>query len=270
MNLKANLIVAGVLLVAILGVAIAFTASNAAHRKEVTALQNEIAKRDQTIETQKGVYDRLAIQSKDLRTLLDQKDVQLKALQQQLKEQGATLLTATSLIVQLRKQLNSTTTVVVEPSDPRYPDIVRAAIDSKDDFSPFKVTGELVADCSMEPTLPTVQLHLSQMRPLKLNVVVSQDKTGTWRTSTTSSEDNFQIDIGLSAVNPYMLEAKWYEKIGFHADVGIGSGVLVGLGASYKIGKFTVGPTVWGSMGLDLQPKGFVGATMGWNPFQRN
>lgn len=265
---------AGVLLLIALGLAGTFTLITDSYKKQITALQNDVALRDKTIELQAGVYQKLSIQSHGLQDMLNQQDVQLAALQEQLAKNGADLLTATTLIVKLKKELQSHGNVVVAPTDPTYPDIIHATIDSKEDFAPFRVTGDIVADCSMREDVTAVPvralLRMSQTRPLRLSVIVSQDKDGTWKTSTTSSEDNFQIDIGLAAVNPYMLESKWYEKIGLHADVGVGTGILVGLGASYKIGKFTVGPTVWGAMNWDLAPKGYLGATLGWNPFQRD
>ncbi len=268
---KVALVYTGFLLLAGIVAAGAFTLVSNAHKKEILALQNEIAARDVTIETQKGVYQKLAIQSNDLRQLLNQKDVQLSLLKEQLDKEGATLLTANTLIVQLKKKLESSGHVVVDPTDPKYPDVLHMSFSSLEDFSPFVVTGSAMADCSLDrPKIDLLSLKMAQARPLKLSVVVSQDKDGKWKTSTTSSEENFQIDIGLSAVNPFMLEPKWYEKIGLHADVGVGSGVLVGVGASYKIGKFTIGPSVWGTVNWDLAPKGYLGATMGWNPFQKD
>lgn len=271
MSLKSTLIFAGVvLLMAVVG-AIGFTVSSNIAQGKIVALQNEVAKRDTTIEVQKGVYQKLTLQNKDLRELLDKDDVQLKLLQEQLAKSGANLLAANTLIVKLKTDLKSSGNVVVMEPDPKYPDIVRLGLDSKDDFAPFRVTGEVVTDCSMEQNnVPSASLKLSQTRPLKLSVVVSQDKDGTWKTSTTSSEENFQIDIGLSAVNPYMLEPKWYEKIGLQAEIAAGSGILVGVGATYKIGKFQVGPKVWGAMNWDLTPRGYAGVTLGWNPFERN
>jgi hypothetical protein len=267
-KIQVVLIAAGCMLLIAIGAAGAFTLASSSHRKEIVALQNEVAKRDQTIETQKGLFERLTLQSHDLSILLDEKDGQLKVLQKQLADSGSQLLTANTLIVKLKKRLEAQSHGTVDPVDPNRPEIVAGSVDTGTAFSPFKVTAEVSTNCKTRSF--DAMLHLDQIRPLRLSVIVSQDKSGTWKTSTTSSEDAFQIDIALSGVNPYMLESKWYEKIGLHADLGVGSGVLLGFGASYKIGKFTVGPTVWGTMNWDLAPKGYIGATMGWNPFQRD
>ena len=239
------------------------------YESQVIQLQNAVAARDQTIETQKGVYQKLAIQSDNLKGLLDQKDEQLKLLEKQLKKSGDDLLTANTLIVKLKKDLASAGNGTTIPVDPVKPGFVGVGFDTKQDLSPFRVTGSTLADCDRkEPS--TFNVKLSQEKPLRLSVIVSQSNDGTWKTSTTSSEENFQVDIALAAVNPFMLEPHWYEKIGMSVDMGVGTGpgFLAGAGLSYGFGKFEVGPRAWVVIDkAGVNP--FFGAQLLWHPFQR-
>lgn len=267
---KQSLIVAGVFLAVLLAVAVAFTLSKQGYEKQIVQLQNEVAVRDKTLEVKEGVYQKLVIQSNDLSSLLNNKDGEIQRLNDQLSKQGSQILTANTLIVQLKKDLQSSSHVVVQPTDPKYPGMIHAKLDSKNDFDPFLVTGDVLTDCSVEQSQSTkATLKLSQTRPLKLSVVVSQDKDGTWRSSTTSSADNFQIDIALAGVNPYLLEEKWYEKFSFSMEAGVGTnpGLLFGGGINYEIGKFEVGPRVWGVLDHGASP--YFGATLSWHPFKK-
>lgn len=269
-SLKQALIAAAVVLALFAGLAIFWTIDKHAHEAQIVQLQNEVASRDKTIETQKGVYQKLTIQSNDLKGLLDQKDEQLKLLEAQLKKSGDDLLAASTLIVKLRKDLESDGHVVVQPPDPKYPGMTRVALDSKSDFDPFRVTGEVVTDCSLEQAQPPhASLRLSQTRAFRFSVIVSQSSDGTWKTSTTSSEENFQVDITLAAVNPHILEPRWYEKFGLGFDIGIGTnpGLLAGIGLYYQIGRFEVGPRAWVVVDRGVSP--YFGAQMIWHPFQR-
>lgn len=265
---KQALIAAGVVLALMLGMVAFWTIDKRAHEAQIVQLQNEIASRDKTIETQKGVYQRLALQSQDLTKLIGDKDKELKALKDQLKKQGAELLTANTLVVKLKKELEAHHDGPVVTPDPEKPGVKVALIDTGSQMDPFQVTGKVQVDCDAGTSV--VDLKLRQCRPLNISVVVSQDKDGTWRTSATSSIDNFGVDITLAAVNPYILEPRWYEKIGLSADVGVGTGpgFLAGVGVHYQIGKFEVGPKAWVVIDrAGVNP--FFGANLLWHPFQR-
>lgn len=271
LSFRGVLIIAAVLLASAGGFAIYHTVTKNSYEARIVELQNDVASRDKTIETQKGVYERLSIQSQDLTKLIGDKDKELSLLKKQLDDRGAEILAINKLVVKLKKDLESTTgNVVIQPPDPKYPGMVVAKLDSKEDFDPFRLTGEVVVDCNIEQGQPPkASLKLGQKRALLISVVVSQDNDGTWRSSTTSSEKNFDIDIALSAVNPRMLEAKWYEKIGLGVDIGVGTnpGFLLGLGAYYQIGRFDVGPRAW--MVVDRGVSAYFGAQLIWHPFAK-
>lgn len=265
-SLKSGLIVAGVILLCFVGFAAYHTITKNAYDARIVELQNQVAAKDQTIEVQKGVYEKLTIQTKSLESLLGSKDQELKSLKDQLDKQGAQLLTATSLVVKLRHDLETHSTPTPTVPVPDKPDTQRVMVDSKDDFDPFRVFGQIDVDCKYQTA--TIGLKLRQLKPLNISVVVSQDKEGTWRSTATSSVANFQVDIALAAVNPYLLEPKWYEKIGLGVDLGVGTnpGLLAGIGVYYTIGKFELGPRAWVVVDHGVSP--YFGAQLLWHPFQ--
>lgn len=267
-SLKQVFIAAVAVFALLLGLAIVWTLDKRAHDAQIVQLQNEVASRDKTVETQKGVYQKLTIQSDDLSKLLDTKDEQLKGLRNQLDKTGAQLLTANTLVFQLKNDLKAkgNTAVVVSPSGPGKAQTFE--IKSSADLGPFNVVCDTTGAEPVSSDAKTDVL-LSQKRPLRLSVVVAQDKDGTWRTTTTSSESDFQVDIGLASVNPYLLEPKWYEKIGMGIDLGVSTnpGFLAGIGIYYGIGNFEFGPRAWFVFDRGASP--FLGAQLLWHPFKR-
>ena len=265
-TLKVALISAGVALLMAIGFASYITIQNQRHNAEITELKNQIASRDKTIEVQQGVYQKLTIQARDLANLLDDKDVALTALRDQLKKQGADLLTASTIIAQLKKDLESTGHV--KPPETTEGVVRKVEFDSGADFDPFLVSGYTTVNCE-KPAERDAKLLLQQLSPLKFSVVVSQDKDGTWRTTTSSSSDKFNVDIGLAAVNPYLLEEKWYEKLSLSVEAGVGTnpGLLAGGGIDLEIGKFDVGPRVWAVVDRGVSP--YFGMSFAWHPFKK-
>jgi hypothetical protein len=262
-NTTKVLIGSGVIFLLSVMAAVIATGVAKAHKAEIVALQNEIAKRDQTIEVQKGVYTKLALTSARLELLLTGSVQENERLIAELKDRKAQLLTAQSVSVQWKKAYEAL--VKANQTEETTPEgVVRKKVEFQKDFGYIIAEGHTLTDP------PEAFIRVKQGRPLRLSVIMTQEPDKSWRAYATSSEENIGVSIDIAAVNPHLLDSKWYEKIGLHADVGIGTGGLVGLGASYKIGKFTVGPSVWGSMGLDFAPKGYVGVTMGWNPFQKD
>ncbi len=238
--------------------------------KRITQLQNEMAEKDTTIEVQKGLYTKLTVQSENVKGVLDQKDVQVKELENQINKQKQQLLDATTLVASWKKAYegvaNATETTV--PPDPKKPlEATREKVDFHQDFGYVKVDGWTLT----KP--PQAWVRVSQGRPLKLTLALSQDSARAWHTYATSSEENIGVDIQVTAVNPYILQPKWYEKIGIAIDLGMGTnrgglGALAGLGLNYQIKQFTIGPHVW--LGINDTVDKYYGIAFEWRPFQRN
>lgn len=239
------------------------------HDREVTDLQNKLATNSQTIEVQKGEYARLAQESNDLSKLLNAKDEQLKALKTEVKKGNEDLLSINTLMLTWKHAYEITligTQTDVPPitlpgttPDPTLTPRKKVAFEK--DFGFLALKGHTLTDP------PEAYVKIWQPRPLRLSVIVSQLPDGSWKSRATSSEDNFAIDIALAAVNPRVLEPKWYENIGLSVDLGAATGFLAGVGVSYKIGNFEVGPKGW--VTITNRVDGYVGAGITWRPFER-
>lgn len=256
----------GVMGVTLVVLVLVFSHTTSSNRAQLLALQNQIAERDRTIEVQKGLYEKLAVQTKDVKGTLDQKDVQVRELEDQVKKQKQDLLDASAVIVQWKKAYeglaNATQTNV--PSTTQVAS--REKVDFHEDFGYIKVDGWTITNP------PQAWVRLTQGRPLRLTLALAQDEAHAWHTYVTSSEQNMQVDVQVSSVNPYLFQPKWYENIGVDIDLGAGTnqsglGALFGAGLSYRFMQFSLGPHVW--LGLNDRVDRYYGVTFEWRPFQR-
>lgn len=238
-----------------------------AWEKQRVDLQNQLASKDKTIEEQKGLYEKLALQESNVENVLNSKDKQIQELEAQLKSTGQQLETATSTSVYWKKAYEGVTEVSEKETPPEGSNkSPRIEVDFKRDFGYIGVHGW----CKTNPAEGWV--FVENLRPLKLTVALSQDKSKAWHSYVTSSEENVAADITVSAVDPYILQPKWYEKLAVRGDFGVGTtdsgtGLLLGLGATMEIGRFDVGPAVW--VGISNRVDRYLGAMVGFHPFQR-
>ncbi|MHB8407933.1 MAG: hypothetical protein ACYDHY_07605 [Acidiferrobacterales bacterium] len=252
------------LLLLTIGVLLAAGAiKKSAYDKQVVILQNQAAAQAKTIEDQKGLFEKLALQETNVQSMLDTTNAQVKELQSQLKKSNEDLASAVEVTLQLKAQnadlkLASGAQTTVPSTVKGQPDRTKVAFDK--DFGTVKVDGFTLTNP------PEANISLLPSTPLKLTVALSQDKTKVWHAYATSSDPNIGVNIDLAAVNPYIEAPKWYENIGVDADAAVGTGgVLGGLGLSYKFGKFEAGPKVFAT--VTDKADVFYGAGFVWHPF---
>lgn len=235
--------------------------------KEMARLRNEAASKDQTLEVQKGLYTKLSLESDDLKSLLNSKDVQIQELLSQVKKSKEDLLTANQLVVQWKKAYEGAANANqthVDPVDPGKPGRDKVTFDK--DFGMIGVKGYTLTNP------PEAWVSVNQLKPLKITVAVTQDANKQWHSYATSSDENTTVDIALASVNPYVLEPKWYEKLQLNATLaggssGDGFGILAGIGVGYKIKQFDIGPSVF--VGISTKVAPYFGAQFSWRPFER-
>lgn len=233
---------------------------------EMARLRNEVAGRDVTIEVQKGVFTKLSLETEDLRSALNSKDQQVQDLLTQVKKNKEDLLAANQLVLKWKKAYEGIADAHQEEVPPTDTTPARKKVTFVKDFGAYKVSGFTLTDPA------EAQVKLEQLKALALTLVISQDANKAWHAYATSSDDNTSVEISVSAVNPYMLDPKWYEKIEFNATVaggqsGLGFGVLAGIGVSYKIKQFNIGPAFF--LGIGNSVDKYFGATVAWRPFER-
>lgn len=236
-------------------------------QEQIRTLQNKVAARDATIEVQQQVFSKLTQQFDDMKVAIDTSTTEGKNLTNEIKKQKAEIVSVTNAVVQLKKQIadGQGTQDTVPGAKPGDPDRKRVKFDK--DFGFALVTGYTLIDP------PEYHLELGPgSKPLKLTTAVTQQPDGSWRTYVTSSDANVSFDIGVSAVNPLVFEPHWYEKIKVHLDLGVGSALVGGVGASYQVGQFDFGPTIWYTAVKDSN-QNYVGGTafglnFSWAPFK--
>lgn len=230
-------------------------------------LRNEIAAKAETIEIQQGLYSKLSLESKNLIDLLSSKDDEVVKLRDELKKSKDDILSVTSLVLKWKSAYQSVANATQTEIPASGPAGIRLRVDFDKDFGPFVVKGYSLTNPAY------AWLEVTQGRPLRLSLAITQQKDRSWRTIVASSEENMDVDVAVTAVNPYVLEERWYEKLSFDGTLAFGStpnglGLLMGLGASYKFSSVSVGPAVFVgvSSGLSL----YGGFNVKWFPFERN
>lgn len=230
------------------------------YERDLTDARSALASRDNTVEIQHGVYERLSVETKNLRQLLIGKDAQLSSLESEISKRREDILAVDQLVVKWKKPYETkgpgkqTDVASARPGDPQ-----RKRVDFDHDFGYIGVIGYTLTDP------PEALLSVRQNRPLKIGVSLTQSKDKRWHTYVTSSEENIGIDLAVSAVNPWILEPRWYERMSVNVFSGFSSSsALLGLGVGYRIGQFDIGPVAW-MTGQDV----LYGGSLSWRPFQR-
>jgi hypothetical protein len=232
------------------------------YEEKITALQNQLASTAVTLEVQKGLFEKLTLKVDDAKTLVDASTQQGKDLLDQVKREHATLLSVQNLTLTIKDKVfsgqGSQTTV----------DKGRIKVEFNKDDGLFNASGFTLTAPPDGSDTSHYEVKIKQREQLKLIATIDQDKDGAWKSKVSSSSPDISVDIGVAGVNPYLLEQKWYEKLKVHVDLGVGPGVLAGAGASYQVGAFDFGPTIWGTTSSGTSV--FYGLNFSWSPFKKD
>jgi cell division protein FtsB len=233
---------------------------------EEANLRNELAGKDKTTEELADTYTKLDMENKSLKS----SNAQLQSLLDKTKQD---LISESQLSLYWKGQYEYVLSHAVSPAttaDPFKPAPVTSACTTAPQT--YRATQDLgVVSVTVDTyTLdPGYQQHLlvgPGGTPLKLTLDITRDQALQWHTHVVSSDPRVGVNIDVASVNVQQLEEKWYEKLRLKADLGVGGkGALVGLGASYGVGKWDLGPSLWGVSGAGT----FWGATIGWTPWKQ-
>lgn len=256
------------LIVLLVILAIKSAADKHGHEQAMAELRNEIASQSQTIEMQEKTYTKLSFETDKWKFLAESRGREVQDLYSELEKRKEEILTANQVAVKWKKAYEDAAKAnQSDVPDPADPSIVRKKVEFEKDFGMIGVTGWTLTD----PAEAWVKVE--QLKPLELTLIVTQDKDKKWHSYVTSSDENTDVQINVSAVNPHMMSPKWYEHLQLNTSLAVGTtgdgaGVLAGLGLSYRIKQFDVGPTVF--LGISDRVDRYVGATFTWRPFQRD
>jgi hypothetical protein len=235
------------------------------YEKVQLELRNQIARHESTLEVQKGVYEKKLLEMVDLQKLLDTSQSEKAKLVKELEKQKANVLVLTELSVKQRQDYEAKLSGKQTQVPGVTPGKTRTKVEFEKEFGPYQVSGHTLTDPG------EVWLRLRQLRPLRLTLAISQLPDKTWRATVASSEEDSSVEVKLAAVNPLVLQPKWYEGFGFMIHAGGGSltsdqgAGLLGLSLTYDVKQFSLGPSAW----FTTQGHRFYGASVLWRPFRK-
>lgn len=260
-----------VLIVIAMGVVMWF--QRRSHRSDLVKLHNEIALSTKTVEIHKNAFEKKAAELENFDSVLrtfeasGEHDAEtIRRLRKKIEERDEEIL-ATSRVAATWKKAYEAAVDATQSIDPGGdlddPSDDRIRVDFEHDFGYIGVEGFTLTNP------PHAWVSVSQNRPLLLTLTVTQAVDGHWTTYVTSSEDNVDLDIRLSGVNPYLFEEKWYEKFSLDFGVDVDSvGIFPYIGVSYPIGPVYLSGGVWGD-GENERLGWYSTISYAWRPFSR-
>lgn len=246
----------GVLLTIVALFAAGVSCGRKLREKEIAELTTRLAENDKTIELDKDLYAKNLRIIQDLNILLKVKDDSSKELSAQIDKMNAQILSLNQLVVKWKKayegalQTGQTEQPPANPGDP-----VRKRVDFKRDFGFIGASGYTLTDP------PEGFIKIEQLRPLKLTLAVTKNKDGTWSSLVQSSEDNVQVDIGISGLDLSVIKPRWYQKLWVDSGTYFLGGAMATIGASYRGDRWSLGASCAAG---DAKT---CGITIGFKPF---
>lgn len=249
------------------------------YESQLVRLRDEVASRDTTITTKDGSFTKLAREFEDLK-------VSNSDLQKTIDKQKQDVISAQQISATWKKMYDeavipvhvspitpTTLTLPVTTPTDWHQIVVAQCTEKQEEYVAKKDFGLVIAGCrilTFDPKLQTRVILEQGSRPIKLNLALTRDGNKQWHSYVKvepPDDQNISIDILTTAVNTEPLNSRWYEKIAFQIDAGVGvANVLGGLGISYDIGQFSVGPKVWGVLPGVSTP--LYGINVTWRPFK--
>lgn len=237
------------------------------YEKQLADLRNQVAAKDKTVEELKNTYTKLAMENDDLKS--SNSDLQKlldKTKQSLIAEQQATVYWKGAYQYVLTHQPKPDDGGFKPPVNPTSCTAQPKTYTAGQDLGVIRVD---VDTFTKDPDYQQKLTLSPGSKPLTLTLDLTRDRNLQWHTHVVSSDDRFGVDIGVNQVNLSPLEENFWDKIGVLVDVGAsGSGLLGGFGLDYELGKFSVGPHVWGTTSNGGQY--WLGASLRWTPFKAN
>lgn len=259
-----SVILGSLLVLTVLSAVLRDGCSRRSFAEERARLLSQIAERDKTIETQRGVFERRSVASEEaLKASVERlalADERIRALGDELRRRGEELVSANSLVLKWKRDYEglaaATQTEVPPSSSGGNP---RKRVDFSKDWGMVGVSGHTLTD----PAEAFVSVR--QLRPLRLTLFVSESREGVWSARAVSSEDDVSVDVDVSSVSPRLPARGFFERLGASLHLFVGPSVLTGVGVSYDTGRFGFGPAAF----LSTNGEKFFGASLLWRPFNR-
>lgn len=207
-------------------------------RDTIASIATELASSEETVEITKNLYAKKVHENEGLLESLEKMkregDAEVAALVDQLKRAEQRILTLNSLVVKWKSAYEGLleTTQTEEPGEDGT---IRKRVDFKKDFGYIGVTGHTLTDP------PEGFIKVEQLRPLRLTLVVTKNRNGTWSSLVSSSEDNVGVDIDVTGIDLSVIKPKWYQRIWGEVGLDPLGDQSVSAGLSYQLDTWSLG-----------------------------
>lgn len=262
-------IVAGTLLTAVVALVVVRGCERRSHERELATLRNRIAEQSRTVELERGLYQRKSVELGDLKKMLDSSRDDQAKVSAEIERQKLEIVALNTLVVRWKRAYEGAVDATQhDPPDqpPTIPECAeecakhRTMVMFGKEFGPIRVTGHTITNP------PEGAVKVEQVRPFELTVALVQAHDGSWSTVVGSSDD-LEVDLSLSAVDPYVFRRRWYERLSVDGTVALGDGLLATVGFAYDVGNISIGP-LYGVV-IDGAVGQYLGASVSWRPFER-
>ena len=259
-------ILAGILVAIIVGGSVFYLIDRYSKNKRFSELHNEIAKLEGIVQETEFAYSRRGIE-------LDNLKLNNKALRKIIKDRDEDIVALTETNLRLKKKIieieNASGEIVGEEGEPvELPENdpcklcekrFKVSFDKTEDY--LRVSGHTLTNP------PYAQVSIEWARDLQLSVILTKNKEDRFRIYLDSENSDFvPTELKLS-VDPDILKYRWYENIGFSADIAIGEGFGSSVKAIYNFENWAIGPAfMMYYNGKKL--KKLYGVTAIWFPFR--
>lgn len=266
-SVKTNWKVYAAVFVTCLAFATYIRISNSFKDAEIAALKSTMAEKDTTIQVAEGVVARLVSENADLEKSLDKSRQEVKVMVDAINKNNEKLQYLADLTIKIKKQVAKIEATQdgddedIPESDLTPPGVQRKKVNFKHDFGVVGVEGYTLSDP------PEATLSIYGTKPLSVAVALTQLEDLSWKTYATSSDKNFDVNINLTKISPFVRDKRWFEKIELNADtVFSGGGAAFGIGIGYQLSQaFSIGARATLASTGDV----FYGPSLTWRPFSR-
>ncbi len=226
--------------------------------EKIADLTTKLASSEQTVEIERGIVAKKSAELRDLADLLAKTGEENERLAALVKQGKMQILTLNQLVVKWKKAYEAT----VEASQTEEPPVVpdgtpRKKVTFSGRVGPITVEGHTLTDP------PQAFLKWSQIDPLRLTLVVTKNKDGTFSSIVSSSDEDIATEVTVSAVDVSVVAPNWKQRIWVNAGVDFLGDRRVFGGVSYNFDRMSLGVecSAWtGASGCGL--------SMGFRPFK--
>ncbi len=225
---------------------------------QIADLTTKLATSEQTIEIERGIVAKKSAELTDLADLLAKTGAENERLAALVKRGQMEILTLNQLVVKWKKAYEA----AVEASQTEEPPVIpdgppRKKVTFSGRVGPITVDGHTLTDP------PEAFLKWSQIDPLRLTLIVTKNKDGTFSSIVSSSDDDIATEITVSAVDVSVVAPTWKQRIWVNAGVDFLGDRRVFGGVSYHFDRLALGAECSG-----WTDGSACGLTVGFRPFK--